>query len=60
MPIRSTTPEERAKWQLAALSAVTRGTIKALAKDPGDRKAAAILDRYGEQVEKIVSPREKP
>jgi hypothetical protein len=60
MPGRQTAPEQRAKQQLKALSATTRTTIKQLAKDPDDRKAAAILDRYEERIEKIVSPRKKP
>jgi hypothetical protein len=57
---RKTTPEQRAKRQLTALHATTRNTIKALAKNPDERKAAAILDRYDDQVEKIVRPKRKP
>jgi hypothetical protein len=59
MPILRTTPEERAKRQLSALSAATRGTIKALAKDPAPQQAAKILDRYDERIEQIVRPRRK-
>jgi hypothetical protein len=60
MPIRRTTPEQRAKRQLAALSATTRRTVKALAKDPKPQQAAAIMDWHEQQVEKIVSPKRKP
>jgi hypothetical protein len=60
MPIRKTTPEKRAKRQLAALRATTHRTVKALAKDPKPQRAAAIMDWHEQQVEKIVSPRRKP
>jgi hypothetical protein len=59
MPIRRTTPEKRAKRQLAALSATTRRTVKALAKDPDDHRTWDIIDWHDRQVEKIVSPKRK-
>lgn len=60
MPNRRITPEERAKRQLRALSAITRNTIKTLAKDPGDQRTANILKRYDRQVEQIVTPPREP
>jgi hypothetical protein len=60
MPSRRTSPEQRARQQLAALSATTRNTIKQLTKDPADRKAAAIIDRHAQQLEQIVTPKQKP
>jgi hypothetical protein len=60
MPILRTTPERRAKRQLAALSATTRKTIKALAKHPDDHRTWDIIDWHDRQVEKIVSPKRKP
>jgi hypothetical protein len=60
MPIRRTTPEQRAKRQLAALSATTRKTIKALAKHPDDHRTWDIIDWHDHQVEKILAPKRKP
>jgi hypothetical protein len=58
--LRRTTPEQRAKRQLKALSVTTRKTLKALAKDPDPFRAAAVLDWHDRQVEKIVRPKTKP
>jgi hypothetical protein len=60
MPTRQTNPEKRAKEQLAALSATTRKTVKALTKHPDDHRTWDILDRHEQEVKKIVSPKRKP
>jgi hypothetical protein len=60
VPTRKTNPEQHTKRQLAALRATTRKTVTALARNPNERKAWAILDQYDERIDKIVSPRKKP
>jgi hypothetical protein len=59
MPTHRTTPEQRAKRQLAALRATTQRTLKALAKHPDDHRSAAILDWHEHQVDKISRPKQK-
>jgi hypothetical protein len=60
MPNRKTPPEERARKQLAALSAITHRTLKALAKHSDDHRTQGIVDWHEQQVDRIVRPKPNP
>jgi hypothetical protein len=53
-------PERRAKRQLRDLNAVTRTTVKALAKHPNEHVASDILHNHTVQVAAIKRRGEKP